>query len=266
MGISLNRGHFDTTLCDSPWQKCTEPPADSSVIHQQPPVYGGVFFPHLWPTFAAYVAGLVSSGTDPLVPNLGTNAWDATQIWQKYAYRYCAEYGAYFIYPNLPSGLAFVASNQDFSPMDNLSARHIHLASHLYAFTDLPFAKDLEIYNLYHKRVESIHDLAQGDAQVSQFDTCTLLLNVYDRVNTLADRLAYYETLPKLDQILVLWNHQDLPPPDPTSFLSLVPVQFLHPSSNSLNWRFYPWPEIRTDCVIQMDDGRVGSLLVFQRR
>ncbi|GJN93294.1 hypothetical protein Rhopal_006341-T1 [Rhodotorula paludigena] len=33
-----------------------------------------------------------------------------------------------------------------------------------------------------------------------------------------------------------------------------MPLSVIVPPSSSLNWRFYPWSEIRTDCVISMDD------------
>ncbi|KAI8613692.1 exostosin [Chytriomyces sp. MP71] len=100
---------------------------------------------------------------------------------------------------------------------------------------------------------------------------CTLMLLTYDRGNLLS-QLEHYQSWPFLDRVLVIWNHQTIKPNftvsqdllpldapnDPTDdsrkVRFKVPVSILQQSHNSLNNRFQPFPEIRTHCVISLDD------------
>ncbi|GAA5912958.1 hypothetical protein JCM8208_002414 [Rhodotorula glutinis] len=84
---------------------------------------------------------------------------------------------------------------------------------------------------------------------------CTLVVNVFSRPTTVAESLRHYAHTSSITHIVLLWagpaeaNETDLAVAAGTTRLSLVV-----PPSTSLNWRFYPWPEIRTECVISMDD------------
>ncbi|KAI8619566.1 exostosin [Chytriomyces sp. MP71] len=100
---------------------------------------------------------------------------------------------------------------------------------------------------------------------------CTLMLLTYDRGNLLS-QLEHYQNWAFLDRILVVWNHQtlnpnftvsqDLLPDDAHNDLAdgsnpirfKVVVRILQQPRNSLNNRFQPFPEIRTHCVISLDD------------
>ncbi|TPX68425.1 hypothetical protein CcCBS67573_g07201 [Chytriomyces confervae] len=103
------------------------------------------------------------------------------------------------------------------------------------------------------------------------FDKCTMIMNAYDRADTLINRLRHYETLAQLDRIIVVWNHQTIEPPFRVSQSHLknaldtsnssipekqfkVPVHILRQHNSSLNNRFLPFNEIQTDCIIAMDD------------
>ncbi|KAI8612988.1 exostosin, partial [Chytriomyces sp. MP71] len=105
-------------------------------------------------------------------------------------------------------------------------------------------------------------------------DKCTMILNVFDRISTLRDQLDHYHNFALLDRILVVWNHQTLKPPfkvspnllefngqkrsieeeADASVRFLIPVHILPQDVDSLNNRYLPFPQIRTDCVISMDD------------
>ncbi|GAA5942325.1 hypothetical protein JCM3775_003223 [Rhodotorula graminis] len=84
---------------------------------------------------------------------------------------------------------------------------------------------------------------------------CTLVVNVFSRPTTVAESVRHYAQTTSITAIVLLWagpaqaNETDLVAAAGGTRLSLVV-----PPSTSLNWRFYPWPEIRTDCVISMDD------------
>ena len=85
---------------------------------------------------------------------------------------------------------------------------------------------------------------------------CTLVVNVFSRPTTVAESVRHYAQTASITHIVLLWagpaeaNETELVAAAGATRLSLVV-----PPSTSLNWRFYPWPEIRTDCVISMDDG-----------
>lgn len=93
---------------------------------------------------------------------------------------------------------------------------------------------------------------------VKRRGTCTLLLNVFSRPATVRDTLAHYARSSSLDHIVVIWaspiplDSQKRLVPD---FAGAIPVSFVFPPNSSLNYRFYPWPEIRNECVMHMDDG-----------
>lgn len=89
--------------------------------------------------------------------------------------------------------------------------------------------------------------------------TCTLLINVFSRPETVRDTLQHYAGSSVIDHIVVIWAS-----PVPTGDLAELlpaedgrpPISFVYPPSSSLNYRFYPWPEIQNDCVMHMDDGQ----------
>lgn len=90
--------------------------------------------------------------------------------------------------------------------------------------------------------------------QLSLFDKFTLILTVYDRFKTIADRLDYYQNLDNLNAIVIVWNNINETPPSIPPRTFKVPIHIIKQTVNSLNNRFYPWAEITTDCVVNMDD------------
>ncbi|KAJ3320189.1 Exostoses (Multiple)-like 3 [Blyttiomyces sp. JEL0837] len=124
--------------------------------------------------------------------------------------------------------------------------------------------RKLESYDTYFNPISKGLATALG-MKVKSFDRCTLILQVYSRTNTILKRLRFYENLPLLDSILVVWNNMNVSPPTIAHSKSTkklksktpefsIPIYFLQQSKNSINNRYKPFPELKTDCVISMDD------------
>lgn len=83
--------------------------------------------------------------------------------------------------------------------------------------------------------------------------TCTFLLNVYSRPQSVQSLLQHYDWSKSLSDFVVLWAS----PIEPPVFGHFIhPVTVVVPPDASLNWRFYPWREITSRCVVSMDDGK----------
>lgn len=115
-----------------------------------------------------------------------------------------------------------------------------------------PRLSSLDVYSLQHEQRRSIDGLQRGSAQVSTFDKCTLIMPVLSRTGTISQRLDYYHKFDRLGQILVLWNKLDLVPPQLTYDNYSIPVEVVKMKRDSLNNRFYPWPQIKYDCIVNM--------------
>ncbi|KAI8911577.1 exostosin [Gorgonomyces haynaldii] len=98
----------------------------------------------------------------------------------------------------------------------------------------------------------SIPDQVKKQSSLKE-DRCTLILTVYDRYPYMYDRLEFYQHLSLLDKIVIILNYPLVLPQTILTNYS-VPVHILPQEVNSLNNRFYPWPEIETRCIINMDD------------
>lgn len=115
-----------------------------------------------------------------------------------------------------------------------------------------PRLENLQVLTLQHERRMSIDNLPRGTRDMSTFDKCTLIIPVLSRTGTIHERLDYYHQLERLGQILVLWNKLEVKPPLRAYTNYSVPVEVLRMERDSLNNRFYPWPQIQYDCVINM--------------
>ncbi|KAL6055864.1 hypothetical protein QOT17_016487 [Balamuthia mandrillaris] len=98
---------------------------------------------------------------------------------------------------------------------------------------------------------------------------CMLVMPVFSRVDTFIDRLQHYTGIRDvIDQILIVWNNLDQPPPLNSSSIIItssnstlsfifngVPVTIKRMPRNSLNNRFLPFDELQNyDCILHMDD------------
>ena len=80
-----------------------------------------------------------------------------------------------------------------------------------------------------------------------------MVFNVFSRPENVPVQLSHYSQSPAVADFVVIWAG-----PEPVLELSSQvskPVHVIVPPDSSLNWRFYPWPEISRSCVIPMDDG-----------
>lgn len=251
-------------------------------IYQQAQSWGAVFLPEPWRRFLAYVKRF-PLGKDPLVPDSLTNRWPFAQSWKKYYMRFMAEEGGYVIYPNLPGGQSYscvvsrsalsltlthslcrtnhveVGTNDKVSRSAERKSIHakfrVPLLPREANFGSLqvyPPLSSLEVYTMQHQPLEHVNLLPRGTEHVESFDKCTMIMTVYSRVETFLDRIKHYHTLDRLGQILIVWNNVDNPPPAIPTDDYHIPVEILEMDRNSLNNRFYPWPQIKYSCIISM--------------
>ncbi|KAJ3416794.1 hypothetical protein HDV05_000168 [Chytridiales sp. JEL 0842] len=123
-----------------------------------------------------------------------------------------------------------------------------------------------KVFNAMFEPVESFRVFKEIPNPES-FDKCTMVMMVYNRTKTIVDRINLYHTHPLLDSIVIVWNNLDVEPPlilppqqsrtkkskkEGHSFR--IPVHIRKSPINSLNNRFIPYPQIKTDCVVNMDD------------
>ncbi|VDM09912.1 unnamed protein product [Wuchereria bancrofti] len=81
----------------------------------------------------------------------------------------------------------------------------------------------------------------------------TVVLLTYQRDVVLASALERLNNMPYLNKVLVIWNGRE--PPLERSWPRLhVPVIFINSTVNSLNNRFLPYEQIKTEAVLSLDD------------
>lgn len=84
-------------------------------------------------------------------------------------------------------------------------------------------------------------------------DSYTIVFLSYTpRLAMLRGAIRHYSRCPSASNIVVVWNSG--PPPDLALLPSSVPIRIRVESTNSLNNRFRPDPEITTKAVLSMDD------------
>lgn len=64
--------------------------------------------------------------------------------------------------------------------------------------------------------------------------------------------MDYYANFSGIGQILILWNNIDVIPPQLVYTNYSIPVEILRMKKNSLNNRFFPWPQIKYSCIMNM--------------
>nr|CAG4634630.1 EOG090X01LY [Alona affinis] len=83
----------------------------------------------------------------------------------------------------------------------------------------------------------------------------TAVVLTYDRLDSLFRVLERLSKAPSLAKIVVVWNNQEKEPPPTTTWPRLPkPLQIVRTKRNQLSNRFYPYPEIETECILAMDD------------
>ena len=83
----------------------------------------------------------------------------------------------------------------------------------------------------------------------------TALILTYNRVPSLFQVITKLSQVESLVRIVVVWNHQTVPPPPVEDWPRInKPLKVIQTSANKLSNRFYPYQEIETECVLSIDD------------
>lgn len=83
----------------------------------------------------------------------------------------------------------------------------------------------------------------------------TAVILTYNRVESLFQVVTKVSEAPSLARVVVVWNHQTVPPPPVEDWPRInKPLKVIQTSSNHLSNRFQPYSEIETECVLSLDD------------
>ena len=83
----------------------------------------------------------------------------------------------------------------------------------------------------------------------------TALVLTYNRLPSLFQVISKLSQVESLVRIVVVWNHQTVPPPPVEDWPRInKPLKVIQTSANKLSNRFYPYQEIETECVLSIDD------------
>ena len=83
----------------------------------------------------------------------------------------------------------------------------------------------------------------------------TALILTYNRLESLFQVITRVSKVESLTRVVVVWNHQTIPPPAVEEWPRISkPLKVIQTSANKLSNRFYPYSEIETECVLSMDD------------
>ena len=204
---------------------------------------------------------------DPFIPDSYTNRWPCEKSWKKYLLRFMYQEQGCLLYPNFQSNFSLSTNHLEYGM--NIKAPNTQDKQQLRMKLNVPLLykkeifdrlgtpsfDDLQIYSVYHEQVKSLNELKVSKIRLTSFDKCTMIITVYDRTNTIIDRLTYYQNFTYLAAIIVIWNNVHVQPLTIKQCSKFrIPVHILRMTKNSLNNRFYPHKQIQTDCLINMDD------------
>lgn len=84
---------------------------------------------------------------------------------------------------------------------------------------------------------------------------CTALILTYSRQESLFTVITRLSQVQSLVRVVVVWNHQTVPPPPVEDWPRISkPLKVIQTSANKLSNRFYPYSEIETECILALDD------------
>ncbi|XP_063077460.1 exostosin-like 2 isoform X2 [Engraulis encrasicolus] len=108
---------------------------------------------------------------------------------------------------------------------------------------------------LHHPRLERF---------VHPEDSFTIVMETYKRTDILLKLLRHYQLVPRLKQIVVVWNNVGERPPsqmwESGAGPHRVPVFFKEQTRNLVRNRMLPFPEIDTEAVLMLDDDLLISV------
>jgi hypothetical protein len=275
MGVSLYGPRYNEVL-----DMRFAAPASGPYLLQFPPGWGAAYTATAWARFLAWCA-LPANALAPVargmyVSDAHTNRWPVETSWRKWLVRFLAETGAVVVYPPapasyvLPSGEARIPGHPRNAnePTDRAAVFRPSLAPAAAAAAatadddnehdaDGTAMAALPVLDVYHRAVRAPVTAAALRQDVEAAEGCTLVMAVYSRLDTLPDRLRHLDGAPTtLQLILLVWNNMEVEPPSAASLAAAyrTPMVVKRPARNSMNNRLLPHPEIRTDCVLLMDD------------
>lgn len=83
----------------------------------------------------------------------------------------------------------------------------------------------------------------------------TAVILTYNRLESLFQVITKVSQVESLVRVVVVWNHQTIPPPPVEDWPRISkPLKVIQTSANRLSNRFYPYSEIETECVLSLDD------------
>lgn len=81
----------------------------------------------------------------------------------------------------------------------------------------------------------------------------TAVILTYDRPESLFNVIQQVARVPSLAKVLVVWNNQNKSPPINWPNIN-KPLKVVRTRKNKLSNRFFPYTEIKTDCILALDD------------
>ncbi|XP_014769129.1 exostosin-2 [Octopus bimaculoides] len=81
----------------------------------------------------------------------------------------------------------------------------------------------------------------------------TAVILTYDRLDSLFNVIQQVARVPSLAKVFVVWNNQNKEPPQNWPKIG-KPLKVVKTRENKLGNRFFPYSEIKTDCILALDD------------
>ncbi|CAI9717518.1 exostosinexostosin-2-like [Octopus vulgaris] len=81
----------------------------------------------------------------------------------------------------------------------------------------------------------------------------TAVILTYDRLDSLFNVIQQVARVPSLAKVFVVWNNQNKEPPQSWPKIG-KPLKVVKTRENKLGNRFFPYSEIKTDCILALDD------------
>lgn len=270
-GFSLYNPRYSEVL-----EKFVELPiGQHPIILQQPQSWGAIYLPEPWRRFLKFEAGLAVAQLDPVIPESCTNRWPHQGSWKKTFFRFMIETQGYFIYPNLAGGYSYTTNHVEPGTndrsIDPKDLQSLHGKFSVPLLTDLnqlqrmdehlrtPPLQQLQVVDYKHGMLQTLDQLPGGKDFAQSFDKCTLVIDGRAMRQPYHNILLHYHRLDTLNSIVIIYRDQEVPliPTRRQLDLLFTSVEFIAVTDESVHWQFYPWREIKTDCVMHVSEGKL---------
>ena len=247
--LSLYHSQYnDVMMQQFPISECT------SYLLQQPVSWGAIFFPWHWRQFLEFYNAF--GNQDPVVPLLYSNHWPNVHSWKKYMLRFMAENNLYTL-------------GTSHHRHQSLTTNHVEPGTNegndnpLKKLLNVPLVEDINqlcyvqfnIANLLRldPRLMEVDKLIPNTNSVASFDACTLLLTPVCSLSArpLLDRLLQYTNSTIIEQIVFLLQPCNFAASlDIPTDINGKPIVVKHMQGTDENNRYFPWTEIKYDCIV----------------